>query len=160
MPDVILIYPRTLWDIKNVTTRLPLATLYIGTVLREHGFAVQVIDQRVDENWPSTLRDALRERPLWVGISSMTGRQIHWGLQSAQIVRDVDPAIPIVWGGVHPTILPDQTLAHPLVDLVAVGEGEITALELSQALRDEGIRASGRPGRVQAQFVLRIRKFP
>ena len=137
MPDVILIYPRTLWDIKNVTTRLPLAALYIGTVLRSHGFAVQVIDQRVDESWPDTLRHALRERPLWVGVSSMTGRQIYWGLQSAQIVRDADPTIPIVWGGVHPTILPDQTLAHPLVDLVAVGEGEITALELSQALRDD-----------------------
>ena len=148
MPDVILIYPRTLWDIKNVTTRLPLAALYIGTVLQEHGFAVQVIDQRVDENWPSTLRDALRERPLWVGISSMTGRQIHWGLQSAQMVRDIDPTIPVVWGGVHPTILPDQTLAHPLVDMVAVGEGEITALELSQALRDKSMRASGIPERV------------
>ena len=50
MPDpakekVILIYPRTLWDIVNVTTRLPLAVLYVGTVLKEHGYAVQIIDQ-------------------------------------------------------------------------------------------------------------------
>ncbi len=138
MPDVILIYPRTLWDIVNVTTRLPLAALYIGTVLQEYGFTVQVIDQRVDDGWEQTLRDALQERPLWVGVSSMTGRQIHWGLEASQIVRDVDPTIPIVWGGVHPTILPEQTLAHPLVDIVAVGEGEITALELGQALRERG----------------------
>mgnify|MGYP000423396618 CR=1 FL=1 len=34
MPDVILVYPRTLWDIKNVTTRLPLAALYIGSLLQ------------------------------------------------------------------------------------------------------------------------------
>ncbi len=136
MSDVILIYPRTLWDIKNVTTRLPLAALYIGSTLQAHGFSVQVIDQRVDDGWEDTLRGALAERPLWAGISAMTGMQIKWGLDAAQIVRRADPTIPIVWGGVHPTILPEQTLAHPLVDLVAVGEGEMTALELSQALRD------------------------
>ena len=135
MPDVILVYPRTLWDIKNVTTRLPLAVLYIGSLLQEQGFSVQVIDQRTDERWSETLREALQEPPLWVGVSSMTGRQIHWGLQAAQIVRDTQPQTPIVWGGVHPTILPDQTLTHPLVDLVAVGEGEQTAVELSHLLR-------------------------
>jgi anaerobic magnesium-protoporphyrin IX monomethyl ester cyclase len=143
MPDVILIYPRTLWDIKNVTTRLPLAALYIGSLLQEQGFTVQVIDQRADDRWAETLRRALSTGhhgppsggPLWVGISSMTGRQIYWGLQAAQIVRKTRPDTPIVWGGVHPTILPDQTLAHPLVDLVAVGEGEQTALELSRRFR-------------------------
>jgi radical SAM superfamily enzyme YgiQ (UPF0313 family) len=138
MADVILIYPRTLWDIVNVTTRLPLAALYIGTVLQEHGYSVQVIDQRVDAAWESTLREALAERPLWVGVSAMTGRQIEWGLAAGRIVRQIDPTIPLVWGGVHPTILPEQTLAHPLVDVVAVGEGEITALELSDALRAHG----------------------
>jgi anaerobic magnesium-protoporphyrin IX monomethyl ester cyclase len=149
MPDVILVYPRTLWDIKNVTTRLPLAALYIGTVLQERGYSVRVIDQRVDERWGDTLRDALRERPLWVGVSAMTGRQIRWGLEASQIVRDADPGIPIVWGGVHPTILPDQTLAHPLVDLVAVGEGEITALELTEALQELGGLEEGQiPARI------------
>ena len=145
MPDVILIYPRTLWDIKNVTTRLPLAALYIGTVLQENGFSVQVIDQRVDDDWTNTLIRALRERPLWVGVSAMTGRQIRWGLEASRIVREQDPSIPIVWGGVHPTILPEQTLAHPLVDIVAVGEGEITALDLTRALRSSGARTGLTP---------------
>jgi hypothetical protein len=131
MAEVVFIFPRTLWDIKNVTTRLPMSVLYMGTVLQEWGFSVQVIDQRVDEGWERTLRRALRERPLWVGISSMTGQQIRWGLEAARMVRRVDAAIPIVWGGVHPTILPKQTLAHPLVDAVAVGEGEITDDEVS-----------------------------
>ena len=62
MPDIIFVYPRTLWDIKNVTTRLPLAALYIGSLLQERGFTVQVIDQRVDERgseYPCTAEDAV-----------------------------------------------------------------------------------------------------
>jgi radical SAM superfamily enzyme YgiQ (UPF0313 family) len=151
---VLLIYPRTLWDIVQVTTRLPLAALYVGSVLKQHGYSVQIIDQRVDDNWSDRLRRAMRDSPLWVGISSMTGRQIYWGLQAARIVRDVDPHVPIVWGGVHPTILPEQTLAHPLVDLVAVGEGEMTALELTRTLseaagcaQEQGLEAKEARGR-------------
>jgi radical SAM superfamily enzyme YgiQ (UPF0313 family) len=162
MAEVVFIFPRTLWDIKNVTTRLPMSVLYMGTVLQEWGFSVQVIDQRVDEGWERTLRRALRERPLWVGISSMTGQQIRWGLEAARMVRRVDAAIPIVWGGVHPTILPKQTLAHPLVDAVAVGEGEITALELTETLREGGLQAdlSGIAGLVWRQNGRVVRNPP
>lgn len=138
MADVVFINPRTYWDIKNVTTRLPLAALYIGSVLKSRGYSMQLIDQRVDDHWVHALRASLRRRPLWVGISSMTGKQIRWGLAAAQIVREVDPTIPIVWGGVHPTILAEQTVNHLLVDMVVVGEGELTALELTQALSEKG----------------------
>jgi radical SAM superfamily enzyme YgiQ (UPF0313 family) len=145
MTDVILINPRTQWDVKGITNRLPLACLYIGSVLEEHGFSVAVIDQRVNDQWAEDLHRLLRERPLWVGITSMTGRQIQWGLNASQIVRETDPSIPIVWGGVHPSILPEQTVSHLLVDAVAVGEGELTALELTQTLKER----AGKPSQTE-----------
>ncbi len=145
MTDVLLIYPRTGWDIAGVTTRLPLALLYIGTYLQRRGFSVEIIDQRVDPDWNESLKTALAQSPLWVGISTMTGRQIRNGLAAAQMIREFDPAIPIVWGGVHPSILPEQVLDHPLVDMVVVGEGEATACELSQRLRSEGRHADLSP---------------
>ena len=37
----------------------------------------------------------------------------------------------MVWGGSHPTFFIDQTIAHPLVDIVCFGEGEITFFELA-----------------------------
>jgi radical SAM superfamily enzyme YgiQ (UPF0313 family) len=42
--------------------------------------------------------------------------------------------VPVVWGGIHPTLLPRQTLEHPLVDFVVEGEGEETLPELVAAL--------------------------
>jgi hypothetical protein len=62
---VILIYPRTLWDIVNVTTRLPLAALYIGTVLQEHGYPVQILDQRVDDDWARCARPCASRPSGW-----------------------------------------------------------------------------------------------
>ncbi|MCP4645420.1 MAG: B12-binding domain-containing radical SAM protein [bacterium] len=142
MAHVVFINPRTHWDIKNVTTRLPLAALYIGSVLKQQGYSMRLVDQRVDDSWALTLHEALKERPLWVGITAMTGRQIQWGVAASQIVREIDPTIPIIWGGVHPTILPDQTLDHVLVDGVVVGEGEITSLELTKRI-EEHVEAHG-----------------
>ena len=141
MADVVLVNPRTYWDIKGITTRLPLACLYIGSTLQKNGFSVQIIDQRVDDNWAHNLRAAVEKGPLWVGVSSMTGRQIQWGIAASQIVREVNPRVPTVWGGVHPSILPEQTLNHLLVDVVVVGEGEYTAVELSHRLKQHGPNA-------------------
>ena len=134
MPEVVLVYPRTRWDIANLTTRLPLSVLYVATELKKAGISVQIVDQRVDDAWEKTLRDALASRPRWVGISSMTGQQIRWGLDAAKIVREAAPGAPILWGGVHASILPEQTLAHELVDLVALGDGEDLAIDLTRAL--------------------------
>jgi radical SAM superfamily enzyme YgiQ (UPF0313 family) len=44
--------------------------------------------------------------------------------------------LPIVWGGTHPSIAPEQTCAHPLVDVVVAGQGEATFMDLVEALRD------------------------
>ena len=149
--DVVLFFPRTRWDIAGVTTRLPLALLYLGSFLGRAGFSVRIIDQRVDPGWRERLRESLQAPPLWVGMTCMTGGQINSGLQAARLVRDVVPSVPLVWGGIHPSILPEQVLAHELADVVVIGEGEQTALELTRALAEPGIGVASRlnPSRLQ-----------
>lgn len=65
----------------------------------------------------------------------MTGFQIGNAIRIAHIVRELTPNTPIVWDGVHPSLLPAQTARHELVDIVVAGEGEQTAVELAAALR-------------------------
>ena len=40
----------------------------------------------------------------------------------------------VIWGGVHPSILPDESIKHS--DFVCVGEGEESLLELVKKLSD------------------------
>jgi radical SAM superfamily enzyme YgiQ (UPF0313 family) len=59
---------------------------------------------------------------------------IHSALGIAQAVRDINAELPIIWGGPHPSLVPEQTLRHPLVDIIVVNEGDRTILELVKAL--------------------------
>ena len=96
--------------------------------------------KRVEPDWRSALIRELEQDPLCVGVSSMTGPQIRFALEVSRIARRYGSA-PVVWGGVHPSLLPEQTLENENIDMVVQGEGEETFLELVQAL--EGKRPLG-----------------
>jgi radical SAM superfamily enzyme YgiQ (UPF0313 family) len=49
-------------------------------------------------------------------------------------VRGCSGKIPIVWGGVHATLLPEETVGDPDVDIVCCGEGEQAVVEIAQML--------------------------
>jgi len=113
---------------------LPLNLLHPATPLVHAGFRVKVIDQFADPHWENKLRNAMIEKPLCFGVSSMTGPQILRALEACKFLKKHYPDVPTVWGGIHPSILPEQTLENPYVDIVVVGEGEDTLLELVEAL--------------------------
>ncbi|HDH01437.1 MAG TPA: B12-binding domain-containing radical SAM protein, partial [Nitrospirae bacterium] len=80
--------------------------------------------------------ELVHRRPLLVGLSTMTCFQIKNTLSLAKIARKINPGIPLVWGGTHPSMMAGQTLESGLVDFVVKGEGEQTLLELVRALQD------------------------
>ncbi len=146
MSDIVLFMPQTGVYRKVLRPWMPLPLLNVATHLVGKGYTFTIIDQRVDADWKEMLVEAVRKKPLCVGISSMTGSQIMGGLEAAAVVRESGNT-PIVWGGVHPSLFPRETLADPLVDYVVVNEGEETFPELVRALESnrtpEGILGVG-----------------
>lgn len=133
MPDIVLVYPK-LARVEEAIL-LPISILTVAGPCVQAGLDVCVVDQRTMPDWRSRLARAVSTGPAYVGISCMTGAQIHYGLQAAELVSRLDPAVPKVWGGVHPTLFPRETLEHPLVDLVCAGEGDRAGRDLALALR-------------------------
>lgn len=134
MAQVVLLFPHTGCK-RPQEYIMPLALLYIAAPLVADGYSVRIIDQRKTENWEEELGAAVKEdETLCVGISTMTGHQIRKGMEMAGAVRELAPALPIVWGGVHPSLLPEQTIESEWVDAVVVGEGEETFLELVRSI--------------------------
>lgn len=133
MADVILFYPK----LETVKPRLlPASVLSLAGPLMAAGYSVKIIDQRVSENWRKALLSALKEKPLLVGFSAMTGIQIKNALEATRFVKE-NSGVPVVWGGVHPTLLPEQTLENPFIDFVVLGEGEVVMVKLADALKNK-----------------------
>ncbi len=127
--DVLLVFPGQL-GVKDVN--LPLSLLFIANPLIKNGFSVKVLDCRVENYKTINLKDYL-----YVGITTMSGRQVYEGLEVARFVRSKNPGQKIIWGGPHPTIIPNEVIQSGYADIVVRGEGEETLLALSRCLADQ-----------------------
>ena len=110
MADIILINPSVSDNpiVNRANIRPPVGLLIIAAPSVENNYNVKVIDQRTEENWQNVLRKALQTNPFCVGISCMTGNQITYALKISKFVKE-NSTIPVIWGGVHPTLEPIST---------------------------------------------------
>ena len=124
--QIILVFPG---KYKSTNPQIPLSIIHIADPLIRAGYEVRILDMRV-ENY----RTFQIDKPVFVGISSMSGTQIRYGLQFAMKVRAESPSCPIVWGGVHPSLQPEQTAQSKYVDIVVRGEGDLVVVKLADRL--------------------------
>ncbi|MDY6903060.1 MAG: radical SAM protein [Thermodesulfobacteriota bacterium] len=69
--------------------------------------------------------------PRIIGISLMS-HEYDQAAFLTNYLKQYFPAIPVIWGGIHPTVAPEMCLAD--ADFVCVGEGEAAVVRLLQAL--------------------------
>jgi len=93
-------------------------------------------------------------RPDVIGMS-VTSFSFRYALKIAAIIKKLYPDIPLVYGGVHPTLLPEETIQNPLVDAICIGEGEDSFKEYLDRLKNNrspegvaGIWYKDKPGEV------------
>ncbi len=134
MKSIILYYPEISYITGggNDLHRIPYAILHLIPKLREEGFVVRWFDGRVGDN--GAFLKAVTEDPLFVGISSLTGYQLVGAMWAANKVREINPKIPIIWGGWHASLLPKETVSESFVDAVCIGQGEETIVDIARAL--------------------------
>jgi anaerobic magnesium-protoporphyrin IX monomethyl ester cyclase len=132
---ILLVYPQL--GPQALLPQAPLSLLSICPNLEAAGYDPIIVDTRVDRDYENTIKRYLPDS-LFVGITSMTGLQIQYAIRVAELIRKLDPEKTIVWGGIHATILPEQTLQDPRVDIVVAGEGEEVVVELSDCLSAKG----------------------
>lgn len=135
---IILFFPKILPYAIGEAERwnmLPMSLLALASPLETAGFQVEIIDQRVEDDWKEMFKKSINNsNVLMVGISVMTGYPIKGALDCSRFIRSLNKDITIVWGGVHPTLMTEQTLSSELVDIVVTGEGEESIVELANAL--------------------------
>src|SRR6185312_15256044 len=119
----------------------PLAILALATPLERAGYEVRIIDSTITPNFQQQVISEL-EDSLCLAISLVTGPMIR---ETAQIAKAVYPDKPVILGGWHPSLLPDQTLACPDVDAIVVGQGEEALVDMVRHI-EAGESFKGIPG--------------
>jgi len=121
---ILLISPIS--QVWNSRKHISLGLGYLAAVLEQTGHQVQIYDAVVEDE---PLRDVLeRGKFELVGISSTTPL-INKAWEAAREAQAHGATT--ILGGPHPTLLPDESLQRPEVDLVARGEGEETIVEIA-----------------------------
>lgn len=122
---VLLINPKFRLPIDTRTTA-HLGLAYLGAVSERRGDEVVIFDADVEDR---PVSDFVQEfRPHIIGITANTP-QVKQAWRTAAAIKQIHD-VPIVLGGPHVSVLPEESCAKPDVDLVVRGEGEEIWLEI------------------------------
>ncbi len=130
---ILLIYPYPLYDRSREEdiSVVPIGVYYVAALLKENHYEVEVLNWYNIHKTPERIVEILLEKkPDVIGFSILNANR--WGgIEIAQIAKEINAEVKIIFGGVAPTFLWKHFLTHfPEVDFVVIGEGEHAFLRL------------------------------
>jgi len=106
----------------------PIGLMHLASAIRGK-YNVRIKDYSGKELNESEIENCIRKfNPFVVGVRVLTGPVIPRALLISKIAKKLGK--PVIWGGPHPTILPEQTLENENIDAVCIGEGEYTIQDI------------------------------
>lgn len=130
--DVLLIKP----DFYDIAVMPPLGLGYLASALAAKGFTSKIHDNTLFEYNDTQITDLIKETaPRVVGLYAATP-MIRRALEIASLAKKINPAIMVALGGPHPSCTVEETLSSDAVDVVVIGEGEVTFPEIMECLKN------------------------
>lgn len=68
-------------------------------------------------------------KPDIIGFSVMSS-EFYFAVKISRSVKEACPDLPVIFGGLHPSLCPKETIKEPSIDILCVGEGEFAMEEL------------------------------
>ncbi|HLF06057.1 MAG TPA: radical SAM protein [Thermoplasmata archaeon] len=100
-----------------------MGVLYLMDALAKRGIESELLSSGVN---PEHLKAVVEHyRPDVVGMSVLTAPQLTDFIRHSVFLKERYPDVRVVWGGNHPTLLPDLCAKSWFIDHVFTGQGEI-----------------------------------
>ena len=113
---------------------IPLSLICLSSSLKKAGFRVVMLD---DCNQIEKIAE-IKDKIVCVGISALTSNEITDGIEFSKEIREIRNDIPVVWGGWHVSILPEESVKSEHVDIVVFALGQEIFTNLAECIRDGG----------------------
>lgn len=108
-----------------------LGPLYLLALLEKDGIDGRLFDSRID---PLAFQKLLKYSPSLVGVSAVTA-SYPGGMRAAETIKAALPGAMVVIGGPHVSALPESAALEKAVDIVFIGESELSFPQLAATLR-------------------------
>ena len=147
---------------------MPLGLLAVGSALDPSRYDVRIFDARIDAEAAKSVLAQL-DTATCVGLTVFSGPSIGEALRLSRAIKQARPDLPVIWGGWHPSILPEQCIASGVVDAVVIAQGEATFRELLDALDNRErwpaiaglcVPIDGKPRRTQGRAMVKMDELP
>ncbi|GFK93956.1 Hopanoid C-3 methylase [Fundidesulfovibrio magnetotacticus] len=139
VPDLSIAKTSSSWQLEasDIGIFPPIGIMYLAGALRAHGRHEAVLLDTILErmNHAEVVRKALEIRPDVIGMTVYTPN-LHDALALTRRLREALPGVPLVWGGPHADLFPNESLTHDCVDYLVLGEAEHTLPRFLDALED------------------------
>ena len=147
--------PQTFYkDSEPPAGNLPLGLMYLAAVLDNAGYQVEILDAFIANVKPQKHKNTItvglpfnqieteiqKRKPDIIGVSGPFTSQINNTLKICTLTKKINPNILTIVGGPHvsTTTIPKEFLEeNPAVDIIVIGEGEYTLLEIIEHLENK-----------------------
>ena len=131
----------------------PLGLAYIAAVLEQEKYSIKILDCTAEgySDKPVEIKNKIRYglgdgaiksaiqkfQPDLVGISCLFSNKADDMHNVCKITKEINRDTIIAVGGIHVTVLPEETLKDGNIDFVVLGEGEYTFRDLIETLNSD-----------------------
>ncbi len=120
---ILLVYPNIVESPKDISLGLAI----ISSILKKTGHQVRLIDTTFGITKKEIIQKVKEFNPDIVGITAASN-DLPNAIRISKIIKIIKP-IPIICGGYHATIAPEDIIKQDCFDIVAIGEAEYSMLE-------------------------------
>jgi radical SAM superfamily enzyme YgiQ (UPF0313 family) len=139
----------------------PLSLMYVAALMEREGVTVEIIDMDAERlSYAEALQRLDRFSPDLLGFTTTTA-SFHPVLRWINVFKK-DTGLPILIGGEHLRLYPQEAMSHQSIDFCIVGEAELPLPHFIRAFRDrtpfDGIKSLGfrKDGRVVIDRTLQM----
>jgi radical SAM superfamily enzyme YgiQ (UPF0313 family) len=143
MPDkkLLLVYPNQRWykdDPNTVWNLNPYTLCLLGAMVKDE-VRVKIIDAQFYNMSPAEFTAQVKDyNPDFVGISILASEYSEILGITAAAVKQMNPSVVIIAGGVHVTMEYQRVMEDPNIDYAVRGEGEYVLRDLLRYLQNSG----------------------
>jgi anaerobic magnesium-protoporphyrin IX monomethyl ester cyclase len=127
---ILFVYPNHIGD-----TQIRLGIGYLSSYLKKFNHNTDLLDLTFGFDKDEIKKKISDFNPDLIGFSVLSP-EFDFSIELASFIKE-NFNIPIIFGGVHPTLSPEDTIANENVDMVCVGEGELPLLELVNKMENK-----------------------